>query len=374
MLVFHPSAPVRCARRPLRPGMTLVELLTVASVIAVLVAILLPAMAAVREISRRTACANSARNLAKAFSVHDAGLGQIPGWRNVLEPYTSAQPGTPAGGGGQGACVSWAVPILPYVGEKEIADWYATFRTDRTATDDARLKRVTAFVCPSVIADSAAPLSYCVNGGNGGAVLSGSAPAARRQYTADGVCGDAAGNLPSQAWYVQVGQAATYAPARMSLGAVSEGDGTSTTLLLAERTGTAAPSDVSWADHPLPAIADPGVAAPKSAHAVLHSMAASSGLTPSSQAAAGWMTNRSDAAVRFPSSQHGKGFVAAFCDQHVAFVSDTIDEWVYAQLLTSNSAPGKLSDEVQRLQRKPGTDGSVTDYVLDESDLGPRGR
>jgi hypothetical protein len=356
--------------------MTVVELLTVASVVAMLVAILLPAMAAVRDGSRRTACGNSARSLAKAFSAHDASLGQIPGWRNALEPYTTAQAGMPGGVGvgRHGACVSWAVPILAYVGEKEIADWYATFRTDRTATDDARLKRVAVFVCPSAIVDSPAPLSYCVNGGNGGAVLSGSAPAARRQYPADGVCGDAAGNLPSQAWYVQAGEAAAYAPVRMSLGAVAEGDGTSTTLLLAERTGIAAPRDVSWADHSLPAVSNPFDDARKSNHAVLQNVASPSGATPSSQATAVWMTKRNDAAVRFPSSQHGTGFVAAFCDQHVAFVSETIDEWVYAQLLSSSSVPGKLSEQVRRLQRKPGPDGSVTDYVFDESDIRPRGR
>jgi prepilin-type N-terminal cleavage/methylation domain-containing protein len=96
MAFFAPLRQQCRARRTPRHGLTLVEFLVVASVIAVLIAILLPALSMVREASRRAACMNAVRNLAKAFQAHDAARGQIPGWRNVLDPYTSASTRPPA--------------------------------------------------------------------------------------------------------------------------------------------------------------------------------------------------------------------------------------------------------------------------------------
>jgi prepilin-type N-terminal cleavage/methylation domain-containing protein len=53
-----------------RLGFTLVELLVVIGIIAVLVALLLPAMSAARERARRTACLNNVRQLAAATLIY----------------------------------------------------------------------------------------------------------------------------------------------------------------------------------------------------------------------------------------------------------------------------------------------------------------
>lgn len=53
-----------------RHGFTLVELLTVITIIGILVSLLMPAMKIAREAARRTQCANNLRNFGIAFSAH----------------------------------------------------------------------------------------------------------------------------------------------------------------------------------------------------------------------------------------------------------------------------------------------------------------
>jgi prepilin-type N-terminal cleavage/methylation domain-containing protein/prepilin-type processing-associated H-X9-DG protein len=77
-----------CAVR--RGGFTLVELLVVIAILALLVALLLPAVQSAREAGRRVQCTNNLRQIALACSSHLEQLGTFPsggwGWKDGPDP------------------------------------------------------------------------------------------------------------------------------------------------------------------------------------------------------------------------------------------------------------------------------------------------
>lgn len=362
-----------------RQGVTLTELLVAVAGIAVIMAILLPAVAILRERARLVTCTNQTAQVAKGFAAYDTARSQLPGWRNALGGYTTAHAAATAPNGNTTPCVSWTVMILPFIGEQEIYNWYDTYSATRIA-DDATKKRVALFLCPTMasIVKSPSPLCYFANGGTGAMALD--KPRGRRiasrQFTGDGVCLDAAGNLPDHPWHIKTGGCDDYEPGRYSFSEIAEGDGTSNTLLIAERTGLDSPVDVSWADNPLPPpnnANNPKSLAGKSTHAVLHSR----GIHPGYGAPGGgesihatmntWMKVRGDNGLRYPSSRHEGGSMMAFCDGHVKFVSNSINEWVYTQLMTSNHTD--MSFRVGMFEKVAQPDGTLAPAVFSEADL-----
>lgn len=105
----HQSAQsVTAAKTRRKPGFTLVELLVVIAIIGILVALLLPAIQAAREASRRMQCSNHLKQITMAL-------------HNYEDTYKVLPMGWPSRGSLQ-AEFAWTVYILPYLEQKALYD------------------------------------------------------------------------------------------------------------------------------------------------------------------------------------------------------------------------------------------------------------
>jgi prepilin-type N-terminal cleavage/methylation domain-containing protein len=127
-------------------GFTIVELLVVIAILAILIALLIPAVQRIRESANRSECQNHLRQIAVAFQLHHNEHGFFPtAGTNWGSPPTFAN-GTPVIGTKQGA--GWGYQILPYIGAVDV--WHGG-----PGTTDAERQRFIVgelnplFFCPT---------------------------------------------------------------------------------------------------------------------------------------------------------------------------------------------------------------------------------
>jgi len=126
-------------KRQKSKGFTLVELLVVITIIGMLMAMLFPAIGAIREVTRKTACANNVRSLAQAARSYESTLREFPGYVN------------------SNVSVGWGGMLMPYFDQPGI--WNAIKK------DGSYQVQVESMVCPSDPPDgSNGNCAYTANG------------------------------------------------------------------------------------------------------------------------------------------------------------------------------------------------------------------
>lgn len=127
-----------------RRGFTIVELLVVIAMIAVLLAMLLPAVMKAREAAARASCQNKLKQIALAIHNHHGALQHLPASRHDKFPQRS-----------------WAPDLLPYLEQVNLVSaanydlgqnwWRTTKESDGTPLPNGHTVRkfVSAFICPS---------------------------------------------------------------------------------------------------------------------------------------------------------------------------------------------------------------------------------
>jgi len=129
-----------------RPAYTLVELLVTIGVIAILAALLLPAIQVARESGRRLQCADNLKNIAVGLLAYHDNYKIFPcgGWGHQWV-------GVPDRGVGLRQPGGWIYCILPYLEERDLHDLgFGQSGAAATTLYSQRLQTpITLFVCPT---------------------------------------------------------------------------------------------------------------------------------------------------------------------------------------------------------------------------------
>jgi prepilin-type N-terminal cleavage/methylation domain-containing protein/prepilin-type processing-associated H-X9-DG protein len=131
------SGPIRC-----RTGFTLIELLVVIAIIAILIALLLPAVQKVREAASRIKCANNLKQIGLALHNYHSAHGTFPAGAEV-------DPAIHCAADCRGNSL-WVV-LLPYLEQDAIEKQYDYRLGWNNPTNIGRLGDyvITLYVCPS---------------------------------------------------------------------------------------------------------------------------------------------------------------------------------------------------------------------------------
>jgi prepilin-type N-terminal cleavage/methylation domain-containing protein len=351
------------ARRP-AIAFTLVEMLVVIAIIAVLAALLLPAIQMAREAARRASCGNNIRQLGMAFQQFDQAKGKYPASRTLWnQPYTSkpANAYTSSGSSTNGATnpaayphiLTWVHEIMPYVEKQESRN---QIEMNFRSTSPAAIYNVPGcsgklgiVLCPSDDTsdngDPAGPqysqLSYAVNGG-----VQDNCSLASPQYGVD---------LPANGMIECKLKGSTTIPTdpeyrlkndfKSSMADAVNGDGATNTMLMADNGDLEewnfAPTEyhvaIIWDDNypnrPLP-------------NQVFNGYPPFPNIPPNTKPGDLLTLSTTNAAVQSPQydalacarprSNHPAGFMVAFCDGRTKFISDNVGYVVYAKLMTSS--------------------------------------
>jgi prepilin-type N-terminal cleavage/methylation domain-containing protein/prepilin-type processing-associated H-X9-DG protein len=138
--VVQGTAP-RPAPARARRAFTLIELLVVIAIIAILIGLLLPAVQKVREAATRSQCQNNLKQIALAVHNYHDTYGTFPPGGVTEGTCCGTQSGT-----------NWAIAILPFIEQQNLANEYVSNQTNESAANaPVRTTSVKTYVCPADI-------------------------------------------------------------------------------------------------------------------------------------------------------------------------------------------------------------------------------
>ncbi len=347
-----------------RRGFTIVELLVVISIIAMLSAILLPAVNSARAAARQLQCINNMGQLAKAVSTYVAAKDRFPN-------YIS--------GGSPQQRTGWVYAILPNLEKQPIRDEIDARRA-APAQNQWPLNAnnlgnsdyyFSSLICPDDTQQSGdlllGPLSYAANAGvrdchdasydppESVSAYCGSTGAS--DWRENGVFGrktDDPGS-PNSPW------GTFYAPALNSTrDYISSHDGNAATILFAENARA-----TTWT-----AVEGERIDQFIDKQTVIWDVRGTDQLTvlngktdgPTTPLTAVWYQQS-------PSSYHAGGFVVAYADGHVQFMSEIVEYGVYAKAMTPNGPQARRPGD-QTVATRP-TNYGFQSVPLAQRDLEP---
>jgi len=139
-----------------RKGFTLIELLVVIAIIAILIALLMPAVQRVREAANRTTCANNLKQIGLACLNYEAERSTLPTSRDVAVPYpgeitelktpNTVEPDNDEGASANGVDTTFS-EILPYLEQQVLYNGF-----DQTSPYTTQ---------PLEIIQTSAPVYFC---------------------------------------------------------------------------------------------------------------------------------------------------------------------------------------------------------------------
>lgn len=280
-----------------RQGFTIVELLVVIAIIAMLMALLVPAVQLGMGRARQANCLNNMLQVGKALHAEATVKGYFPGRLSLMMDNN----GDPIVDGKGQPGVTWVAQILPNLEQQTVQDFIRQLGTTQPADTSAMYLPI--LICPSDVpaANTIPALSYVVNAG-----IQDLVPAIASEKPMDSKANGVFHDLRNPT-----------TRSAMQVGLDSIKDGASTTIMLSENVDAGYWSSLEELDHGIVWSAkrrvrinqDVGFRRPN---------------------------DYSDYGFARPSSNHSGGVNVMFCGTNARFLRDDIDYRVYVQLMTPN--------------------------------------
>jgi hypothetical protein len=279
-----------------------VELLVVIAIIGVLIALLLPAVQAAREASRRAQCKNNLKQIGLALHNYESSRRAFPpGFVSVAA--ATNEPGIGSGWG-------WAAHILPYLEEASLKIDLKKSITD-PMHDNVRMMPLSIFRCPS---DSPEAPTFVVKDQSGSELTQ----VAFANYVGVG------GTFEVTA-YPDSGLGVLFRNRGIKFKEIT--DGTSHTIMVSERASRQSPQ-TTWVGAVTDAVVPPKNASyDEEGPPVLV-------LTNTGEAAEERVPNNTLNHVEDSNSEHPQGVHLMFCDGSVQAINNDIDPVVWEALGT----------------------------------------